>query len=188
MFAMDCTSKMPRRVKPTEEDAARETWRGFVNVLTGPRKYSTRVGILGKYAALRDAYASIDKALEHSAAHLSTDLDVAWIDATGAGGVDVPPDVRLRASINDRANIGARVPRGANHKFVHRAEQHLQERRFDVFRAYYRYVPKGDFSLEYTVRLNNPGLFQLPATRVEAMYAPEMFGELPNPAIEVLAQ
>jgi len=35
------------------------------------------------------------------------------------------------------------------------------------------------------VRLNNPGEFNLPATRVEAMYAPEMFGELPNASLTV---
>ena len=40
-------------------------------------------------------------------------------------------------------------------------------------------MPKGQFSVEYTVRLNNDGRFQLPPTRVEAMYAPELFGELP---------
>jgi uncharacterized protein YfaS (alpha-2-macroglobulin family) len=39
--------------------------------------------------------------------------------------------------------------------------------------------------MEYTVRFNNPGSFFLPPTRVEAMYSPEMFGELPNPAVEV---
>ncbi len=55
-----------------------------------------------------------------------------------------------------------------------------EERTFAAFHAYYRYVPKGRFIVEYTVRLNNPGEFNLPATRVEAMYAPEMFGELPN--------
>jgi len=55
-----------------------------------------------------------------------------------------------------------------------------EERKFDAFHAYYRYVPKGRFIVEYSVRLNNPGEFNLPATRVEAMYAPEMFGELPN--------
>ena len=60
-----------------------------------------------------------------------------------------------------------------------------QERRLDAFRAYYRYLPKGRFSIEYTVRLNNPGTFQLPQTRVEAMYAPEMFGESPNAAVVV---
>ena len=62
-----------------------------------------------------------------------------------------------------------------------------EERRFDAFRAYYTFVPKGRFTVEYTVRLNNPGNFVLPATRVEAMYAPEMFGELPNAALEVVA-
>jgi alpha-2-macroglobulin len=38
------------------------------------------------------------------------------------------------------------------------------------------------------VRLNNPGQFLLPATRVEAMYAPEMFGESPNATIAVEAR
>ncbi|HEY1392519.1 MAG TPA: hypothetical protein VFV25_04055, partial [Methylibium sp.] len=55
-----------------------------------------------------------------------------------------------------------------------------QERSLEAFRAYYRYLPKGKFSVEYTVRLNNPGAYGLPATHVEAMYAPEMFGEAPN--------
>jgi uncharacterized protein YfaS (alpha-2-macroglobulin family) len=64
----------------------------------------------------------------------------------------------------------------------------FEERRFDSFRAYYRYVPKGRWSVEYTVRLNNPGEFLLPATRVEAMYAPEMFGELPNAPLTVGAK
>jgi hypothetical protein len=64
----------------------------------------------------------------------------------------------------------------------------FEERAFDGFRAYYSYVPKGKFSLEYTVRLNNPGRFEMPATRVEAMYAPEIFGELPVARMEVKAQ
>ena len=46
------------------------------------------------------------------------------------------------------------------------------ERGFDGYRAYYDYLPKGKFSIEYTVRLNNVGTFGLPPTRVEALYAP----------------
>ena len=61
----------------------------------------------------------------------------------------------------------------------------FEERTFDSFRAYYRYVPKGKFTVEYTVRLNNDGEFKLPTTRVEAMYAPEMFGEIPNAGVLV---
>jgi uncharacterized protein YfaS (alpha-2-macroglobulin family) len=34
--------------------------------------------------------------------------------------------------------------------------------------------------VEYTLRLNQSGSFQLPPTRVEALYAPEMMGEIPN--------
>jgi uncharacterized protein YfaS (alpha-2-macroglobulin family) len=61
----------------------------------------------------------------------------------------------------------------------------FEERRFDAFRAYYRFVPKGRWSVEYTVRLDNPGTFVLPPTRVEAMYAPEVFAERPNDAVTV---
>jgi uncharacterized protein YfaS (alpha-2-macroglobulin family) len=56
-----------------------------------------------------------------------------------------------------------------------------EERSFEAFRSYYEYVPKGKFTMTYTFRINNPGEFSLPPTRVEAMYAPEMFGESPNP-------
>jgi alpha-2-macroglobulin len=59
------------------------------------------------------------------------------------------------------------------------------ERTHEAYRAYFEFVPKGRFSVEYTARLNNPGRFDLPATRVEAMYVPEMFGEIPNAAVEV---
>jgi len=62
----------------------------------------------------------------------------------------------------------------------------FEERSFEAFRAYYEYVPKGSFTTEYTLRLNQSGRFQLPTTRVEALYAPEMFGELPNAPLEVL--
>ncbi|MGQ0578560.1 MAG: alpha-2-macroglobulin family protein [Betaproteobacteria bacterium] len=61
----------------------------------------------------------------------------------------------------------------------------FEERTFDGFRAYYRFVPKGSWVVEYTLRLNQTGRFELPPTRVEAMYAPEMFGELPNGAVTV---
>lgn len=59
------------------------------------------------------------------------------------------------------------------------------ERSFESFKAYYEYVPKGTRTVEYTLRLNNAGRFNLPETRVEALYAPEMFGEIPNAGIIV---
>nr|WP_157900406.1 Ig-like domain-containing alpha-2-macroglobulin family protein [Rhodoferax koreense] len=63
----------------------------------------------------------------------------------------------------------------------------FEERSFEAFRSYYEYVPKGVLKMEYTVRLNNVGSFALPPSRVEAMYAPEMFGETPNARVKVVA-
>jgi len=61
----------------------------------------------------------------------------------------------------------------------------FEERAFDGVRAYYPYVRKGKWIYEYTMRLNQGGRFELPATRVEALYAPEAFGEIPNATFEV---
>jgi uncharacterized protein YfaS (alpha-2-macroglobulin family) len=58
-------------------------------------------------------------------------------------------------------------------------------RTFANFRAYYEVVPRGRFSIDYTLRINNAGEFALPPTRVEAMYAPDVFGEVPNGKVVV---
>ena len=63
----------------------------------------------------------------------------------------------------------------------------FEERSFEAFRSYYEYLPKGVVKMQYTVRLNNVGDFALPPSRVEAMYAPEMFGEAPNARVKVEA-
>ncbi len=63
----------------------------------------------------------------------------------------------------------------------------FEERSFEAFRSYYAYMAKGVMKLEYTVRLNNVGDFALPPSRVEALYAPEMFGETPNARVKVEA-
>jgi uncharacterized protein YfaS (alpha-2-macroglobulin family) len=77
------------------------------------------------------------------------------------------------------ATAGQKAPTGVWAAF--------EERSFESWRGYYEYVPKGVFKVEYTVRLNNVGDFALPPSRVEAMYAPEMFGEAPNARVKVEA-
>ena len=63
----------------------------------------------------------------------------------------------------------------------------FEERSFESFRSYYQFMPKGVVKMQYTIRLNNVGEFSLPPSRVEAMYAPEMFGEAPNARVKVEA-
>jgi uncharacterized protein YfaS (alpha-2-macroglobulin family) len=64
----------------------------------------------------------------------------------------------------------------------------FEERTFETYRSYYEFMPKGTARAVYTVRLNNVGDFALPPTRVEAMYAPEVFGALPNARMKVVAR
>jgi uncharacterized protein YfaS (alpha-2-macroglobulin family) len=59
------------------------------------------------------------------------------------------------------------------------------ERGFDSYRSYFDYLPKGKHKVSYTVRINNPGQFKVPASRIEAMYAPGTFAELPNADVVV---
>ena len=61
----------------------------------------------------------------------------------------------------------------------------FEERAAESYRGYYRYVPQGQWSVEYTMRLNNAGTFEFPPARVEAMYAPEIFGETPIAPLNV---
>jgi alpha-2-macroglobulin len=108
---------------------------------------------------------------------LEAQSDMAWVavDDPVPGGATI-----LGSGLGGQSVLLAREERREGAAWLA-----FEERRFDSFRAYWRYVPKGTWSVEYTVRLNNPGVFQLPATRVEAMYAPEMFGELPNAPVKV---
>lgn len=102
--------------------------------------------------------------------------DMTWVvldDPVPAGashlGTDLARDSQIDAPDTDLAKLAP--------AFV--------ERRFDTYRAYYDFVPKGRFIAEYVIRLNQGGSFGLPPTRVEALYAPEMFGEIPNQDVEV---
>jgi hypothetical protein len=61
----------------------------------------------------------------------------------------------------------------------------FSERTQLTYRDYFQYVPKGKVEIEYTLRLNQDGEFAMPPTRVEAMYAPESFAELPHQILRV---
>jgi len=60
-----------------------------------------------------------------------------------------------------------------------------EERAASAWRAYFQYLPAGKHTLEYTIRLNAAGKFQMPGSRVEAMYSPDRAGELPVSTLDV---
>ena len=100
------------RVNQRHEDTAREEWQGFVNKLTRKRKFKARLGITGKYAKIRDAYASIDKALEHCGVHLNVDLDVQWLDTTEMQPSDVTRQLEKLNGIIVPGGFGKRGTEG----------------------------------------------------------------------------
>ncbi|MGP1272489.1 MAG: CTP synthase [Phycisphaerales bacterium] len=73
------------KVDANHEDRAREHWRRFIVGLTTTVRKPIEIGILGKYTELRDAYASIDKSLEHCSAHQPVEIRQRWIDTTEIG-------------------------------------------------------------------------------------------------------
>ncbi|MHC4103098.1 MAG: CTP synthase [Planctomycetota bacterium] len=78
------------RVDPVHEDRARRRWSEYADRIRAPRHYKITLGITGKYTAVRDAYASIDRAIEHASTHLSAETDVRWLDTSDitTGNVD----------------------------------------------------------------------------------------------------
>jgi uncharacterized protein YfaS (alpha-2-macroglobulin family) len=61
-----------------------------------------------------------------------------------------------------------------------------EEKSFSNFTSYAAYLSAGVYRTTYRYRLNSAGVFKLPPTRVEAMYAPEVFGEIPNDELTVV--
>jgi CTP synthase len=70
------------RVNTGLEDEARAQWNAYARLIDAPRAHRLDLAILGKYTALRDAYASIDKAIEHASTHLSAEVEIHWVDTT----------------------------------------------------------------------------------------------------------
>src|SRR5215213_8411269 len=69
------------RVDQRKEDQNRIKWRWFVDHI-GKAKKDVTVAVTGKYATLRDAYASIIKASEHCGVHLGVNVNLKWLDTT----------------------------------------------------------------------------------------------------------
>src|SRR2546421_1664682 len=63
------------RIDQRQEDQSRIKWRWFVDRI-GKAKKDVTIAVTGKYATLRDAYASIMKASEHCGVHLRVNVNL----------------------------------------------------------------------------------------------------------------
>src|SRR5690606_30895690 len=56
-------------------------WRWMVQEL-GREKPVVRIGLVGKYVELHDAYLSVREAIKHAALYAGVDVEMDWISAT----------------------------------------------------------------------------------------------------------
>ncbi|MEW6199397.1 MAG: CTP synthase [Planctomycetota bacterium] len=77
---MDWLDLKPR-VDEDGERAAREHWVQYLTRLRNATR-EVMIGITGKYTAVRDAYASILKALEHAGVYLGCKVQTRWVDTS----------------------------------------------------------------------------------------------------------
>lgn len=92
----------------------------------------------------------------------------------------VPPGATIIGNLGGQsAMLGATAGEGEG------VQPSYVERGRDAWRGYYQWVPAGRFTVEYAVRLNASGRFNLPPSRVEAMYSPEIRAQVPNRSISV---
>ncbi|MBS1190065.1 MAG: large extracellular alpha-helical protein [Rhodocyclaceae bacterium] len=109
---------------------------------------------------------------------VDADQDMTWVVLSDP----IPAGARI---LGDGDGRDSRIATLEEDRISRRVWPTFVERTFGFYRAYYEVVPKGHFQIDYTVRINNAGEFSLPPTRVEAMYAPDVFGEAPNGKVTV---
>jgi alpha-2-macroglobulin len=93
----------------------------------------------------------------------------------------VPPGATIIGDMGGQSGILAQLGSGGGEGVT----PSYVERGRDAWRGYFDWVPAGRFTVSYAVRLNGTGRFNLPPTRVEAMYSPDIRAQVPNRGIEV---
>ena len=93
----------------------------------------------------------------------------------------VPPGATIIGDMGGQSGILAQLGNGGGDGVT----PSYVERGRDAWRGYFEWVPAGKFTVSYAVRLNGTGHFNLPPTRVEAMYSPDIRAQVPNNGIAV---
>ncbi len=96
------------------ERQSREIWQQYIANLKSVSRQVT-IGITGKYTSVRDAYASILKALEHAGVALGCRVQVEWVDTSELTDATAPKALEMLDAV---IVPGAFGPRGAEGKIA----------------------------------------------------------------------
>ena len=81
------------RVDQAKEDHARSRWQWYADRI-GRQKGKVHIALTGKYASLRDAYASVIKAAEHCSVHLGVHFEFKFIETTEVNADNVAEQLK----------------------------------------------------------------------------------------------
>ncbi|MEK6644370.1 MAG: CTP synthase [Planctomycetota bacterium] len=99
------------RVQPGLEERNRTIWTDYLGSLRSATE-QVRIGIAGKYTSVRDSYASVIKALEHSGTRCGVKVEIDWIDVTELKESEVAGRLEPLHGIIVPAGFGARGGEG----------------------------------------------------------------------------
>jgi len=103
--------KIEDRINLRHERAEWARWCDFTDKI-GKEKYTVTIGITGKYTSVRDSYASILHALEHSGIALSAKVKIKWIETTDVTDKNVSAHLRDVEGIIVPGGFGVRGVEG----------------------------------------------------------------------------
>ncbi len=89
-------------------------WEAMVTHIQAPKK-PVRIGLVGKYVDLHDAYLSVTESLMHAGLHHNVDVDVVWINSETISPEDLDRELRRVSGIVVPGGFG---PRGVEGKIA----------------------------------------------------------------------
>ncbi|MBY0385526.1 hypothetical protein K2X05_10250, partial [bacterium] len=107
-------------------------------------------------------------------------------DGTFAPGDMIQVDVVIE-SATSMSNVAMMdpIPAGANILSEGWGAYSMAQKSYEGYKVYFEYLSEGETKISYQYQLNNPGVFQIPPTRVEALYEPSLFGAVENKTVTV---
>jgi CTP synthase len=112
------------RVNSATDHVNAQQWETFAGKI-GQAERTVRIGITGKYVALRDSYASIIKALEHAGVANNARVEIDWIETTDVTAENVAAKLADVNGIIVPGGFGKRGTEGKIECIRYARENHL---------------------------------------------------------------
>jgi CTP synthase len=94
-----------------KQEADLSLWEDLIHKIGG-LKESVRIGLVGKYVSLHDAYLSVTESLEHAGYHLGRNIDLVWLNAEKISDENVHESLKNVDGILVPGGFGERATEG----------------------------------------------------------------------------